>query len=440
MVKGPQAKPLPVIQVWFGDDGENELLPQQMYLAVYAAGGGKRNMANFVQDSARYGEHHDGRFRPADIYVNVSDLDRSRRSKLCICRFSSNRGEWVLKPVPQWNGQSKLKLVPEWFKARFWDNKQEKKHPWFMFTLVVEGPDKQLMKFCSNPFPVHQYYPTGVKKTDPNDANCRIMFHRVLKQAPSTSLRRELYGASLSSLLPGSDTLSTLSSSHQAVREPNGNKASRKSQQFRRNGPGAREGHKGLVHAQHPLKASGMTTIAGNATTAAAILAQQQADSMAPHATTPPHLINHNLPEQHHHHHQQQQQFYDQLYPYHQQQQRFQAATTGTATTNLQWDARGGGAPYSIPSSGGASPVSVDSGGDSVDMDITEDQSLMKPIPSLYGAVPYYSPVYSSNPNNDFYVPNQGYDSMDVEIKNNIGQPGLDAAQTLLLLRDSPNR
>jgi hypothetical protein len=437
MVKGPQAKPLPVIQVWFGDDGENELLPQQMYLAVYAAGGGKRNMANFVQDSARYGENHDGRFRPADIYVNVSDLDRSRRSKLCICRFASNRGEWVLKPVPQWNGQSKLKLVPEWFKARFWDNKQEKKHPWFMFTLVVEEPDKQLMKFCSNPFPVHQYYPTGVKKTDPNDANCRIMFHRVLKQAPSTSLRRELYGASLSSLLPGSDTLSTTSSSHQTVREPNGNKASRKSHQFRKNGPGAREGLKGHVHAQQPLKTSGTTTAAGNTTTAAAaMLAQQQADSMVPHATTPPHLINHNQQEQQHHHHQQQQQFYEQLY---QQQQRFQSATTGTATTNLQWDARGG-APYSIASSGGASPVSVDSG-DSVDMDTTEDQPQMKPILSPYAAVPYHSLVYSSNPNNDFYYPNQGYDSMDVEpIKHNIGQPGLDAAQTLLLLRDSPNR
>lgn len=34
-------------------------------------------------------------------------------------RFASNRAEWVMKPIPSWNGSSDLKLIPEWFKARY---------------------------------------------------------------------------------------------------------------------------------------------------------------------------------------------------------------------------------------------------------------------------------------------------------------------------------
>jgi len=63
-----------------------------------------------------------------------------------------------------------------------------------MFALVCESPDGQPMLYSSNAFPVHQYYPTGVKKTDPNEANCHEAFLRVLKLAPSTTLRRELLG------------------------------------------------------------------------------------------------------------------------------------------------------------------------------------------------------------------------------------------------------
>jgi len=93
----------------------------------------------------------------------------------------------VLKSVPGWCGHPSLKLIPEWFKARFWDNRQEKKHPWFMFILHCECSDGQVRYFPSNAFPVHQYYPTGPKKTDPNESACRASFYRVLKQAPSTT-------------------------------------------------------------------------------------------------------------------------------------------------------------------------------------------------------------------------------------------------------------
>eukprot|EP00037_Helgoeca_nana_P006065 m.56312 g.56312 ORF g.56312 m.56312 type:complete len:304 (-) comp16955_c0_seq1:200-1111(-) len=176
----------PLVQVWFGDPSERELHPGDMYLAVYAAGGGKRNMANFVRQPSTD-------FRTSDVHVFLSsdgadiNVDNSR---LFICRWASARGEWVPKEIPSWDGESQLKLVPEWFKARFWDNKQEKKHPWFMFALLTES-DSVTQLFTSNSFPVHQYYPTGVKKTDPNDAACRTAFHKVLKTAPPTSLRPE---------------------------------------------------------------------------------------------------------------------------------------------------------------------------------------------------------------------------------------------------------
>mmetsp|Transcript_58691 Transcript_58691/g.81415 ORF Transcript_58691/g.81415 Transcript_58691/m.81415 type:complete len:304 (-) Transcript_58691:161-1072(-) len=177
----------PVVQVWFGDPSERELHPHDMYLAVYAAGGGKRNMANFVRQMST------SDFRTSDVHVFLSsdgtdiNVDNSR---FFICRWASARGEWVPKEIPSWDGEPQMKLVPEWFKARFWDNKQEKKHPWFMFALLTEA-DGMTQLFTSNSFPVHQYYPTGVKKTDPNDAACRAAFHKVLKTAPPTSLRPE---------------------------------------------------------------------------------------------------------------------------------------------------------------------------------------------------------------------------------------------------------
>ena len=54
-----------------------------------------------------------------------------------------------------------LKLIPEWFKARFWDNRQEKKHPWFMFALLVKDGAGNTVVHSTDPFPIHQYYPTG---------------------------------------------------------------------------------------------------------------------------------------------------------------------------------------------------------------------------------------------------------------------------------------
>lgn len=176
-----------LVHVWFGDPAERELNPADMYLAVYAAGGGKRNMANFVRQVPS------SDFRTSDVHVFLSSDGAEinpDHSRLFICRWASARGEWVPKEIPSWTGEGQMKLVPEWFKARFWDNKQEKKHPWFMFALLTEC-DGLPQLFTSNSFPVHQYYPTGVKKTDPNDPACRASFHKVLKTAPPTSLRPE---------------------------------------------------------------------------------------------------------------------------------------------------------------------------------------------------------------------------------------------------------
>jgi hypothetical protein len=43
--------PADAIDLWFGDDSERELGQEEMYLAVYAAGGGKRNMVCVVVSS-----------------------------------------------------------------------------------------------------------------------------------------------------------------------------------------------------------------------------------------------------------------------------------------------------------------------------------------------------------------------------------------------------
>jgi len=183
----------PMVHVWFGDHAERELQPSEMFLAVYAAGGGKRNMANFVRSPSRPGSEEPALFRTSDVHIYLSsdgtEISREN-SRLFICRWASGRGEWVPKTIPTWDGQSQLKLVPEWFKARFWDNKQEKKHPWFMFGLLTER-DGVSSLFTSASFPVHQYYPTGAKKTDPNETACRAAFHKVLKLAPPTLLRPE---------------------------------------------------------------------------------------------------------------------------------------------------------------------------------------------------------------------------------------------------------
>ena len=70
--------------VWFGDESETQLAPPDMYLAVYAAGGGKRNMANFIQKRK---EFHSG-----DVNVNIATTGAGThaaaavKSQLFICR------------------------------------------------------------------------------------------------------------------------------------------------------------------------------------------------------------------------------------------------------------------------------------------------------------------------------------------------------------------
>lgn len=78
------------MSVWFGDEQQIALEPTDMYLAVYAAGGGKRNMANFVRagrpDPLPVGT--EPRFRSADVHVFVTqaEVSAAARSQLFICR------------------------------------------------------------------------------------------------------------------------------------------------------------------------------------------------------------------------------------------------------------------------------------------------------------------------------------------------------------------
>ena len=59
--------------------------------------------------------------------------------------------------------------------CRFWDNRQEKKHPWFMFILHCESADGHIQYFPSNAFPVHQYYPTGPVRRVPLYSHCIVL-------------------------------------------------------------------------------------------------------------------------------------------------------------------------------------------------------------------------------------------------------------------------
>ena len=52
--------------IWIGEARrDRSLAPTDMFLAVYAAGGGKRNMANFTREPL-------GVFFPGDVHVHVA--------------------------------------------------------------------------------------------------------------------------------------------------------------------------------------------------------------------------------------------------------------------------------------------------------------------------------------------------------------------------------
>jgi hypothetical protein len=80
------------------------------------------------------------------------------------CFVHGQADEWESKPVPEWTRTGAtactVKLEPQWFKTKFWNNKQEKKNPWFAFRVKADGT-----QHVSIPFPVYQYYPD---KTNPN--------------------------------------------------------------------------------------------------------------------------------------------------------------------------------------------------------------------------------------------------------------------------------
>ena len=66
--------PGPVVNVWFGDNFERTLAVCDMFLAVYAAGGGKRNMANFAKLP---GSGELTPFRAADVYLFFAAVEQA---------------------------------------------------------------------------------------------------------------------------------------------------------------------------------------------------------------------------------------------------------------------------------------------------------------------------------------------------------------------------
>lgn len=140
-----------MFHLWFGDEsGEQRFAVEDLYFGIYAAGGGKRNMANFARNAST------GQYSAVNLCLHLPDVVCH---SLEIWRHASS-GEWIKKRLDDWDESKALRLKPEWFKTRFWDNKQEKNHPWFAFCLVSH--EAQLL---SSPFPVFQYYP---QVTHPN--------------------------------------------------------------------------------------------------------------------------------------------------------------------------------------------------------------------------------------------------------------------------------
>lgn len=79
------AQGMAFLNVWFGDGvGDAEYGVANTFMAVYAAGGGKRNMVNFARPPGH------AAFQPADIFVHVSEPTPSPlpcQTQLFICRL-----------------------------------------------------------------------------------------------------------------------------------------------------------------------------------------------------------------------------------------------------------------------------------------------------------------------------------------------------------------
>jgi hypothetical protein len=116
-------------------------------------------MANFVRGA-------DGKYAQSSIYIRMEEAHLSDESCMLELLRKTAADEWECKEVPEWSREdpqaATLKLEPQWFKTKFWNNKQEKKNPWFAFRLHSDG-----VVHVSVPFPVYQYYPHA---TDPNAA------------------------------------------------------------------------------------------------------------------------------------------------------------------------------------------------------------------------------------------------------------------------------
>lgn len=171
-----------MVTLYFGRLDGTPLPMEHLFFAVYAAGGGKRNMANFAREDKR------SPYNSVDVFLHMPADGIDATSTLEICRLGSN-GEWVCKPIGGWDGLPCLKLQPDWFKTRFWDNRQAKNHPWFTFRLLT-GPGAMV----APPFAVHQYYP---QTSNPNH---REYFMRAVK--PLLAMMDDVTESMCDALLP----------------------------------------------------------------------------------------------------------------------------------------------------------------------------------------------------------------------------------------------
>ncbi len=73
----------PLLGLHFADVAGHVLQASDLYAAVYAAGGGKRNMANFVKSADSLSD-----FRPGDIYVvpTAANIPAGHTAVLFVCR------------------------------------------------------------------------------------------------------------------------------------------------------------------------------------------------------------------------------------------------------------------------------------------------------------------------------------------------------------------
>ena len=84
---------------------------------MYAAGGGKKRMANFVRGA-------DGKYAQSSVYVRMHQEHLADPHAMFEIIRKTAADEWESKPVPEWTRDGEeaatVKLEPQWFKSKFW--------------------------------------------------------------------------------------------------------------------------------------------------------------------------------------------------------------------------------------------------------------------------------------------------------------------------------